>query len=144
MYNRVWLTDQKSVAISPCGTFAVIGSEGGCIDMFNLQSGLHRQSFPSRPTSLKSYQPSSVRHSALPVAKNMGNFGSTPPEEQHSGEVSGLTIDSLNRIVVSSGLDGKIKVRTTFVQVKRRTQPDICSFGIFSQGALFRKLTGPQ
>ena len=43
-------TEVTSVAISSCGTFAVIGSAGGAIDMYNLQSGQHRRRFPSRLT----------------------------------------------------------------------------------------------
>jgi hypothetical protein len=46
----------QSVAISPCGTFALVGSAGGSIDMFNLQSGMHRQSFPARITSSRKLQ----------------------------------------------------------------------------------------
>ncbi|KAJ6153770.1 Small-subunit processome Utp21 [Penicillium chermesinum] len=86
-------TEVKSVAVSPCGTFAVIGSAGGAVDMFNLQSGIHRQSFPSRPTS------SRVKSSILTGAD----------DSRHSKAVTGLAIDNLNRTVISCGLDGKVK-----------------------------------
>ncbi|KYG41839.1 hypothetical protein M433DRAFT_450328, partial [Acidomyces richmondensis BFW] len=45
-----------TVAMSPCGTFALVGSEKGGIDMFNLQSGLHRQRFPARLTPMQAKQ----------------------------------------------------------------------------------------
>lgn len=35
-----------SVAMTTCGTFAIVGSAGGSLDMFNLQSGAHRQRYP--------------------------------------------------------------------------------------------------
>ncbi|OGE54813.1 hypothetical protein PENARI_c005G10802 [Penicillium arizonense] len=84
-------TEVKSVAISQCGTFAVIGSAGGAIDMYNMQSGQHRQSFPARlPKS---------RVSKLNIS----------PSTKHTKAVTGLMVDSLNRTVVSCGLDGKVK-----------------------------------
>ncbi|OJJ35746.1 hypothetical protein ASPWEDRAFT_40984 [Aspergillus wentii DTO 134E9] len=82
-------TDVKSVAISQCGTFAFIGSAGGSIDMFNLQSGSHRQSFPARP--LKPYDRRKTE------------------EAKHTKAVTGLMVDGLNQTVISCGLDGKVK-----------------------------------
>jgi len=35
----------KSVAISSCGNFGIIGTAGGYIDKFNMQSGIHRGCF---------------------------------------------------------------------------------------------------
>jgi U3 small nucleolar RNA-associated protein 21 len=46
-------TPVKSVAISACGTFALIGSTGGAIDMYNLQSGQHRRRFPASCNNCK-------------------------------------------------------------------------------------------
>lgn len=79
------------MAVSQCGTFAVIGSAGGSIDMFNLQSGIHRQGFPSR--------------SPKPRAKSL-----ISDDQKHTKAVTGLAIDNLNRMVISCGLDGKVKV----------------------------------
>ncbi|KAJ5624723.1 Small-subunit processome Utp21 [Penicillium lagena] len=85
-------TEVKSVAMSQCGTFALVGSAGGCIDLFNMQSGQYRQSYP--PRALKSR---GVR--VNPRASNA----------KHTKAVTGLMIDSLNRTVVSCSLDGKVK-----------------------------------
>ncbi|GAD95804.1 snoRNA binding protein [Paecilomyces variotii No. 5] len=82
-------TEVKSVAVSSCGTFALIGSAGGSIDMFNLQSGLHRQSFPAR-----------LRNPSKKFAAAEG---------KHTKAVTGIMVDSLNRTVVSCGLDGRVK-----------------------------------
>jgi U3 small nucleolar RNA-associated protein 21 len=72
-------TEVKSVAVSPCGTFALVGSAGGALDMYNLQSGQHRRRFP----------------------KGVG---------KHKGAITGIAVDSLNRVVISCGDDGKVKV----------------------------------
>ncbi|KAL4991564.1 Utp21 specific WD40 associated putative domain-containing protein [Aspergillus falconensis] len=90
-------TDVKSVAISPCGTFAVVGSAGGSIDLFNMQSGQHRRSYPS--------QKSKYDLGSNPKYSNKQVHTST----RHTKAVTGLVVDSLNRTVVSCGLDGKVK-----------------------------------
>lgn len=87
--------------MSQCGTFALVGSAGGSIDLFNMQSGSHRQKFPSR--SLKSLNKRSLK-SGNAVASLEGGG-------KHNKAVSGLMIDALNQKVISCGLDGKVKVR---------------------------------
>ncbi|CAG8934070.1 unnamed protein product [Penicillium salamii] len=87
-------TEVKSVVVSHCGTFAVIGSAGGSIDMYNMQSGQHRQSFPARQPASRS------KINALATATG---------SSKHTKAVTGLMVDSLNRTVVSCSLDGKVK-----------------------------------
>lgn len=98
--------------MSPCGTFAIVGSSLGGIDMFNLQSGLHRQRFPPRltPAQAKRMQTKrseshgrTVPNGAGPLAKGLG---------KHAKAVTGLQVDNLNRTVVSCSLDGKVNVST--------------------------------
>ncbi|KAI5310753.1 hypothetical protein KEM55_002591 [Ascosphaera atra] len=98
-------TEVKSVAISPCGTFALVGSAGGSIDMFNLQSGIHRQSFPTRVS------PAQARKLQLILAANkeQGKHEILPGQGKHTGAITGLMVDNLNRTVISCGLDGKVK-----------------------------------
>lgn len=98
----------QSVAISPCGTFALIGSAGGCIDMFNLQSGIHRRSFPARTSALQ------AKNRRLHKKNQILGARDGRPETgdgKHMKEVTGLMVDGLNRNVVSCGLDGRVKVR---------------------------------
>lgn len=105
-------TEVKSVAISPCGTFALIGSAGGSIDMYNLQSGQHRRRFPARltPAEAKKY-----RLHQLQLEESTGFQTEDAPktfakgEGKHKGAVTGLAIDSLNRTVISCSDDGKVK-----------------------------------
>jgi U3 small nucleolar RNA-associated protein 21 len=73
--------------------------------MFNLQSGVHRQHFPPRASTQKS------RLSLPGTAVRLHR-----PDEshkKHTKAVTGIAVDSLNRYVVSCGLDGKVKVHTT-------------------------------
>ncbi|KAI9881768.1 MAG: hypothetical protein M1823_006521, partial [Watsoniomyces obsoletus] len=96
--------DQKpvtSVAMTTCGTFAVIGSMGGSIDMFNLQSGSHRQRFPPRlkPAQAKQFKaPQPDVHVLLEGLRG------------HKNAITGIVVDSLNTTLVSSSLDGTIIV----------------------------------
>ena len=98
----------ESVAISPCGTFALIGSSLGGVDMFNLQSGRHRQRFPPRLTQtqakrLRSQGPEEGGISNTPMKFGLG-LG------KHRMAVTGVMVDGLNRTVITCSLDGKIKV----------------------------------
>ncbi|KAI7009657.1 WD domain-containing protein [Hortaea werneckii] len=103
-----------SVAISPCGTFAVVGSEKGGIDMFNLQSGMHRQRFPARLTPQQAKQlkldlQSAGKGSALEERSHDGKKVFYRGQGKHASPVVGLAIDSLNKTVISAGSDGKVK-----------------------------------
>ncbi|KAF1947761.1 Utp21-domain-containing protein [Clathrospora elynae] len=104
-------TEVKSVAISPCGTFALIGSAGGSIDMFNLQSGQFRRKFPARltPVEAKKYKLQQLQ------AEDSLTLGDDSPrkfakgEGKHKGAVTGLAVDGLNRTLISCSDDGKVK-----------------------------------
>ncbi|KAK7997032.1 hypothetical protein PG989_005072 [Apiospora arundinis] len=105
-------TNVSTVAMSPCGTFAVVGSTGGGIDMFNLQSGLHRQRFPSALTPAQARQ---ARLQQLKQASDVAQlearsatpFG--PGMGRHTKAVTGIAVDSMNKFIISCGLDGKVK-----------------------------------
>lgn len=102
----------STVAVSFCGTFALVGSAGGAIDMFNLQSGRHRQRFPSRltPAQLRQLKMQQLR-TLDQVNKLQARSGKTfaPGTGRHTKAVTGLVADPLNRTVISCSLDGKIK-----------------------------------
>ena len=88
-----------SVAITACGTFALIGSAGGSIDMHNLQSGVHRQRFPPRLKAGQAKQLKLGQLSSEQLAK---------VSKGHSGAVTGIVVDNMNQTVVSASLDGEI------------------------------------
>ncbi|KAL9121733.1 MAG: hypothetical protein Q9187_001704 [Circinaria calcarea] len=102
---------KKTVAITPCGTFALVGSAGGGIDMYNLQSGIHRQRFPSpltpaqaRKLRIRQANEGNDLHSVTDGQRKYG-LG----EGKHTKGVTGIMVDGLNRTVISCSLDGKIK-----------------------------------
>ncbi|XP_021279189.1 U3 small nucleolar RNA-associated protein 21 homolog [Herrania umbratica] len=74
-------TPVKACAISACGNFAVLGTAGGWIERFNLQSGSSRGSY-------------------LDMSKRSA----------HDGEVIGVACDSTNTLMISAGYHGDIKV----------------------------------
>lgn len=88
-------SEVKSVAISPCGTFAIVGSAKGAIDAYNLQSGIHRNRFPARATKAQ-------------IAARKPGEGSRAGWK-HTGAVTGVAVDSVNKVLISCGLDGYIK-----------------------------------
>ncbi|EFX05995.1 hypothetical protein CMQ_4064 [Grosmannia clavigera kw1407] len=106
-------TAVSTVAISPCGSFALVGSAGGALDMYNLQSGLHRQRFPSRltPAQARQLKVQQQLRQADSVAQLQAaaTSGPTPGTGRHSKAVTGIVVDSLDRFVVSCSLDGTIK-----------------------------------
>ncbi|AQL04636.1 transducin family protein / WD-40 repeat family protein [Zea mays] len=76
------VTPIKACVISACGNFTILGTEGGWIEKFNLQSGFSRGSYID--TSL-----------AMQCA--------------HDGEVVGLACDARNGFLISAGYQGDIK-----------------------------------
>lgn len=111
-------TPVTSVAVSACGTFALVGSAGGAVDMHNLQSGQHRRRFPSKltPNEAKKY-----KLQQLQAEQSMFEVDSDAPrkfakgEGRHKGAITGLAADGMNRTVISCSDDGKVKVsRTVF------------------------------
>lgn len=76
-------TPVKACAISACGNFAVLGTAGGWIERFNLQSGISR-----------------------------GNYVDALEGESaaHNGEVIGIACDATNTIMISAGYHGDVKV----------------------------------
>ena len=78
----------KACAISACGNFAILGTQGGWIERFNLQSGLSRGSYVDI---------SEQRDCA------------------HDGEVVGVACDATNCVMISAGYGGNIKVTYIFL-----------------------------
>jgi U3 small nucleolar RNA-associated protein 21 len=98
-----------SVAMSPCGTFGAVGSEKGGIDLYNLQSGIHRQRFPARLTPMQAKQLRlDVERNGL-IEEDDGKKKIYRGQGKHAAAVVGIAIDNLNKSVVSAGADGKIK-----------------------------------
>ncbi|DAA77989.1 TPA_exp: Uncharacterized protein A8136_5692 [Trichophyton benhamiae CBS 112371] len=97
-------TEVKSVAMSQCGTFALVGSDGGSLVMYNLQSGIRRQSFPPRLTPAQAKKAKLQR-----LVDGDENELDKKKSAKHTKAITGIVVDSLNTTVVSCGLDGKVK-----------------------------------
>ncbi|CAN4110308.1 unnamed protein product [Withania somnifera] len=76
-------TPVKACAISACGNFAVLGTAGGWIERFNLQSGISRGGY-------------------IDVLEG--------ENAAHNGEVIGIACDATNTIMISAGYHGDVKV----------------------------------
>lgn len=101
-------TPVMSAAISPCGTFAVIGSSAGGIDMFNLQSGQHRRRFPPRLTPKQAQQLKStlaIDNEADMTDVQRYHLG----QGKHTAAVTGLAVDNLNQTLISCSANGQVK-----------------------------------
>lgn len=76
-----------AVCISACGNYGIIGSQTGAIDKYNMQSGIHRGSYPD--TALLD--------------------SSEASEMKHTAEVTGLCVDAVNCYLMSGSIDGTVK-----------------------------------
>lgn len=103
----------SSVAMTACGTFAIVGSAGGSVDMYNLQSGIHRQRFPPK------LSPADTKRWRLRQLQN----GDQSVNQGHHGTITGITVDSVNQSMVSCSLDGSIRFWTfaTGIEVHKLT-----------------------
>ena len=63
-------TQATSVAMSACGSFALVGTRGGTIYRYNVQSGIARGSYPKNATA-------DSNHDAKSKAKTIGNVNRT-------------------------------------------------------------------
>jgi U3 small nucleolar RNA-associated protein 21 len=90
--------------------------------MYNLQSGQHRRRFPVRltPAEAKKYKLLQLQAEEADDEETLeGPRKFAKGEGKHKGAVTGLTVDGLNRTVISCSDDGKVKVTiSTSVEVK--------------------------
>lgn len=137
-------THSSAVTLTSCGHFCIVGSKGGTIYVYNVQSGHPRGSYPmdaSGPlmtagkTATRLKQPGNVLHEKNKIlgitenektgqtwkAGSLSQQNETDSAESkltsiveeaecigHTGEVTGLFVDTTMSILVSSGLDGKL------------------------------------
>ncbi|KAH8847329.1 hypothetical protein MCOR27_005212 [Pyricularia oryzae] len=103
----------STVAISPCGTFALVGSMEGGVDMYNLQSGQHRQRFPSKltPAQARQLKVQQLRQANSELMQLEYNSKSTflPGSGRHKKAVTGIVVDSMLKHVITCSLDGTVK-----------------------------------
>ncbi|KAL7686337.1 putative small-subunit processome, Utp21, WD40-repeat-containing domain-containing protein [Plasmopara halstedii] len=101
-------TQATSVAISSCGNYALVGSLGGSIFRYNMQSGERRGSYPVAATPRAKI----IRSLVLPgtdLSSLQDDEADKTAIHAHNGPVSAVAVDALNETLVSTGIDGKIK-----------------------------------
>jgi len=133
-----YATQATSVAMSPCGSFALVGTRGGTIYRYNVQSGIARGSYPRMETSdmdaakRKSKTIGDVHRTTMALEKNLKtNSRSSNLDKKkldmeesakrdkrlkaklqsacHSGHaVTGLAVDAVNKTLISVGADAKL------------------------------------
>ncbi|KAI9050573.1 hypothetical protein LZ554_005734 [Drepanopeziza brunnea f. sp. 'monogermtubi'] len=100
----------SSVAVSPCGNFAVVGSETGGIDTFNLQSGRHHQRYPCKLTKVQAKKIQLQLQLEAARAVDLPRPGTYQLGlGRHRKSVTGVVVDQISQTVISCSLDGKIK-----------------------------------
>lgn len=124
-----------SVAISTCGNFALVGTRGGTIYKYNVQSGNIRGSYPAVESNKKEEgrrEAGDIRRTFKALEKKMkvSNRASNQDKEDedqvlqakiqqqrtaklqsacHSGSsVTGIAVDGVNKTVISVGSDAKL------------------------------------
>jgi U3 small nucleolar RNA-associated protein 21 len=128
-------THSTAVVMSPCGNYCAVGSKGGTIYLYNVQSGIPRGSFPKSTTP--SMKPSTLLHkqavpgnvfyeeknflaegegsgagSLNPIAKAEVTYTDEEKEafknskEGHTQDVTGMFIEIANTVMVTCGMDG--------------------------------------
>ncbi|CAI5719155.1 unnamed protein product [Hyaloperonospora brassicae] len=101
-------TQATSVTISSCGNYALVGSSGGAIFQYNMQSGEARGSFPVALTP----KPKLISSLVLPgtdLSVLQDDEQDDTAMDAHDGPVSAVAVDALNETLVSAGIDGKLK-----------------------------------
>ncbi|OQR91426.1 hypothetical protein THRCLA_09001 [Thraustotheca clavata] len=93
-----------AVTISSCGNFALVGSVGGAIYKYNMQSGEKRGSYPTAATPKAAL----IRSLTMPGA----SYKDAPDlslADKHKGSVTGVVVDAINSVVVTSSMDHTLK-----------------------------------
>lgn len=94
----------QAVDITSCGNFAAIGSSAGRVDVYNLQSGLHRGCYGDNEKGEQTRASLSLAHFVFHVVTNL-----RPSFPAHSGVVRGVAVDALNQLTFTAGSDGLLK-----------------------------------
>ncbi|KIL69996.1 hypothetical protein M378DRAFT_184349 [Amanita muscaria Koide BX008] len=89
--DRVPLGSVKAVCVTACGNFGIASSSTGSIYSWNIQSGFKRKSFDIGPCP--------------PEVSSRGYSSGSKKKERN---ITGLTTDALNTVLIASTLDGTV------------------------------------
>ena len=146
-------THATSVAISACGNFALVGSRGGRVYKYNIQSGIPRGSYPkhgdeeAERKKNRSFVPGDVGRAvkALDKSKKLTSRPSNLDKMELDAEqrkkqekrlqkklndashlgfaVSGLAVDAINKTLISVGMDGKLILWNLVTHLPHKKSP---------------------
>ncbi len=125
-----------SISMSTCGNYALVGTKGGVIYKYNVQSGMTRGAYPIDEADTKNKRKTKdagdIRKTFKELEKKMklSNRASNQEKEEHTRilnakrqeirnaklrlasheghAVTGIAVDSVNRTVISVGADAKL------------------------------------
>jgi U3 small nucleolar RNA-associated protein 21 len=89
----------RSVFVTNCGNFGVVGGSEGRVVLWNLQSGVQRRVFDVSPPVVSEQTIEANGVSRKKVKRTEGR------------PVTGVAVDPLNRVLVACTLDGTVNVR---------------------------------
>jgi U3 small nucleolar RNA-associated protein 21 len=138
-----------AVAMSSCGNFAVVGTKGGAIYKYNIQSGMPRGSFPRDATdskgktkknakvagninrttkmlerTLKIHKLHNEEEKDISVLNAEARRRSRLQLARHiDSSVTGLAVDTLNKTLVSVGSDAKLILWSFTTHAPHRKSP---------------------
>ncbi|SOV05658.1 related to UTP21 - U3 snoRNP protein [Ustilago sp. UG-2017a] len=100
--DRKILAEARTSCVSACGNFGLIGNSEGLVEMYNMQSYVHRRTFDTRP--LDPMGPAKAKELPAGSKKAQALLNS----RVKGSAVTGVVTDALNRLVVVSTMDGKL------------------------------------
>jgi len=127
-----------AVALSPCGNYALLGGDSGCVDRFNVQSGQHRGSYVRTvgrdgPTAARPVRPGKQLHFwAMAGPKRLLDTGDAAA---HDGTVTVLDVDACNTTCITAGRDGAVR---TWSFKQRTLLGEVLAGATIERGALHR------
>ena len=142
-----------SIAMSTCGNYALIGTKGGVIYKYNVQSGMARGTYPidesDKKNKKRTKDAGDIRRTFKALEKKMklSNRASNKEKEErdrivntrrqelrsaklklacHEGyAVTGIAVDSVNKAVISVGSDCKLIIWSFFSHTPHKKSPYI-------------------
>jgi len=142
-----------SISMSTCGNYALVGTKGGFIYKYNVQSGMTRGTYPINENDKKNKKrvkdAGDVRRTFKALEKKMklSNRASNQEKEEHNRilntkreemrnakfrlashegyAVTGIAVDSVNRTVISVGADAKLILWSFATHAPHKKSPSI-------------------
>ena len=111
-----------TVGLSTCGNYGLVGDSRGIVHRYNMQSGQARGTYPKAKGSsailnmaqkkrkTDSSSSSSSGGSSSSSSSSSSSGGEFLKEGRHVGSISSIHTDALNELMITTGLDGVLKM----------------------------------